>query len=993
MVIFMDKKILNSFIVIFFIISTTGINNLISNAQISSNSIISLSSDSAYPGELITINGNDFGSNPGYVVLTGLKIEPQTWSDNLITFFVPDDAMTGFIYVRDSSDTASNRVTFTVNRDLDDGQILPYNLEISDTGLLGAAFLVETDGEYIYGITGFETLSTFKIHDSEPYTLKSRIYLPQRVGDLKLCNGYLFCSGDHGLFVYKTSDLQQANPKITAGISGDHYLSVDAKMKTLDSIDNTIIALCSYQPSLDTQELNMVLYSFENEELGKLGTYTRSAVSTERQHAIVIDPVNPKVYVSGGETLLGDDKYILEISIDDPSTPVLNYKEDTGELLPFDMETIDGILWTGVVKTGTEIFRTYTLNPDSNHLILDKIITGSYNLGRTTRVKILNDKITIGCAWLGNRPDLFLFNTYPSTTTAIASYNSIDWAFDISGYAESDNDGKIIIADEWGGFLTYEYSTDPTPSISHELDYNWAPASAMTENIHLTDDRVYIANRGAGVWSADRYDLSDHTSWKFPDWEWTSEEPQPYPVSGLATREDPTHGLLIAALGHDKAMAWGTEIYGILYKETSTKIQRLAISDPIDPPGLYSSGECVVWPETDLVFLTTGSDGIRAYIVNPDAPSITIHNDCLSSGFATDVFSTANMASCMKYYTDGSTHKLIVGSIPGLLVSDPTIHIFNINYPEGIPDRNNPDRPIEITLESQLDCTQYKTVNYLDITSDGLIAIATSQGIGLFNIEWIPQLNELSINDAWNKIKIPTDSFEPYWDDTWSMQMKDVGLKDDNTLYCVKSPEGKNPGGIWKIDFEINEETLSHSSAANGYYPGVQCGMDYTQFLQGWANPDIVTIHHPYALAVDENGLYVTGWSGKLQRITESSENQPPSTPTITGPSSGIIGELYTYTANSIDPDGDHIQYYFDWGDGTNSDWQESSSASHSWNIVQTYNIRVKAKDENDAVSGWGSMSISIPKTKTNVFIFYQILQKILEIFQNKNSILRYYFY
>ena len=50
--------------------------------------------------------------------------------------------------------------------------------------------------------------------------------------------------------------------------------------------------------------------------------------------------------------------------------------------------------------------------------------------------------------------------------------------------------------------------------------------------------------------------------------------------------------------------------------------------------------------------------------------------------------------------------------------------------------------------------------------------------------------------------------------------------------------------------------------------------------------------------------------------------NQPPETPDAPeGPSGGIVGEEYTFTANTTDPDNDDIAYIFGWGDGTYSNW------------------------------------------------------------------------
>jgi hypothetical protein len=339
----------------------------------------------------------------------------------------------------------------------------------------------------------------------------------------------------------------------------------------------------------------------------------------------------------------------------------------------------------------------------------------------------------------------------------------------------------------------------------------------------------------------------------------------------------------------------------------------------------------------------------------------------------------------MTYHNDGTNHKLIIGTKPGLLINDPTIRIFNVSYPEGIPDRNNPDRSIELTLESSLQCMQYKTVNYVDVTSSGMVVASTNQGIGLFHISWIPILNNMSISDAWNTIKIPIESFSPFWNGSWSMTMKDASFVDDNTLYCVKNPEGKNPGGIWRLTIDLNEEQMFHTSTAVGYYPGAQCGMDYSQFLQGWGNPDIETIHHPYALAVDTKGAYVTGWSGKVQEIMYTSTNMPPSVPVVTGSVSGKVGEEYTYSASSIDPEGSQLEYLFDWDDGTNSGWQTSAAISHIWNVQGDFNIKVKARDSDHLESGWGSLDVSMPKSKQFMTMFEECFPLLFKYFSSFN--------
>ncbi len=70
-----------------------------------------------------------------------------------------------------------------------------------------------------------------------------------------------------------------------------------------------------------------------------------------------------------------------------------------------------------------------------------------------------------------------------------------------------------------------------------------------------------------------------------------------------------------------------------------------------------------------------------------------------------------------------------------------------------------------------------------------------------------------------------------------------------------------------------------------------------------------------------------------------------PSTPT--GPTSGTPGTSYTFSTGGASSNQNHpIQYQFDWGDGTNSDWLPvgTTSAPKSWSSSNTYTVRAQAR-------------------------------------------------
>lgn len=103
--------------------------------------------------------------------------------------------------------------------------------------------------------------------------------------------------------------------------------------------------------------------------------------------------------------------------------------------------------------------------------------------------------------------------------------------------------------------------------------------------------------------------------------------------------------------------------------------------------------------------------------------------------------------------------------------------------------------------------------------------------------------------------------------------------------------------------------------------------------------------------------------------------NRPTNTPSIpSGPSPGDTGSSYKFSTYATDPNGDKVQYRFDWGDGRYSSWSSlkssgsSVSKSHFWDKAGTYYVRAQAKDEHGATSSWSSaktVTISTPSTLT----------------------------
>ncbi|MCK4364835.1 MAG: hypothetical protein KAW45_02165 [Thermoplasmatales archaeon] len=99
-------------------------------------------------------------------------------------------------------------------------------------------------------------------------------------------------------------------------------------------------------------------------------------------------------------------------------------------------------------------------------------------------------------------------------------------------------------------------------------------------------------------------------------------------------------------------------------------------------------------------------------------------------------------------------------------------------------------------------------------------------------------------------------------------------------------------------------------------------------------------------------------------------DNHPPNKPTITGPTSGIVGEEYDFCFVAEDPENDNVSFYIEWADGTSTGWTVFVPSGyelielHAWSKMDVYTIRAKAKDIYDKESDWSYLDVPISKNK-----------------------------
>lgn len=183
-------------------------------------------------------------------------------------------------------------------------------------------------------------------------------------------------------------------------------------------------------------------------------------------------------------------------------------------------------------------------------------------------------------------------------------------------------------------------------------------------------------------------------------------------------------------------------------------------------------------------------------------------------------------------------------------------------------------------------------------------------------------------------------------------------------------------------------EKSYHAVALDGYRRNPQGGAFQVHLNYGWDadNPDPINdswynYHDPFPHYND-----VSFRMGMLIKLA-------PNIPVITGQTSGIPGQSYEFEAVTTSYNNLDLSYKWEWGDGTETEWMglyrsgEPCEASHTWKEKGTYNIRVKAKDVNDAESDWGYLEVTMPKEKQFHNIFFQ---KFLQRFPNMFPLLRF---
>ena len=224
--------------------------------------------------------------------------------------------------------------------------------------------------------------------------------------------------------------------------------------------------------------------------------------------------------------------------------------------------------------------------------------------------------------------------------------------------------------------------------------------------------------------------------------------------------------------------------------------------------------------------------------------------------------------------------------------------------------------------------------------------------------------------------------------DVWIVKTDSMGNMEWNKTYG-----GKNMDVCWSVEstddggyaFCVTKDITSYAGNKDDIHLVKTDSDGNIEWVQEFGGPEIQI--GQYISGTSDGGFIVSGRTGGLNRPSSDGllvkfgplENQRPNKPEKpSGPTRGKPGTEYTFTASATDPDGDSVQYKWDWGDGNFSEWLEASEASYTWTGENIYNIRVIARDAKGGESDWSEpLSFSTPIIYKNPFM--ALLEELLD--------------
>ena len=124
-------------------------------------------------------------------------------------------------------------------------------------------------------------------------------------------------------------------------------------------------------------------------------------------------------------------------------------------------------------------------------------------------------------------------------------------------------------------------------------------------------------------------------------------------------------------------------------------------------------------------------------------------------------------------------------------------------------------------------------------------------------------------------------------------------------------------------------------------------------------------------------------------------DNTPPNTPSITGPTSVKPFVSYLYTFSGTDDQDQDLLYEIDWGDGNGAagigPYQsgEEFTLPHTFNARKTYQIKTRTTDTAGAKSDWAYLDVAAPFEYNRFFVLQNFFEQLFQRFPRMFPVLR----
>jgi len=112
----------------------------------------------------------------------------------------------------------------------------------------------------------------------------------------------------------------------------------------------------------------------------------------------------------------------------------------------------------------------------------------------------------------------------------------------------------------------------------------------------------------------------------------------------------------------------------------------------------------------------------------------------------------------------------------------------------------------------------------------------------------------------------------------------------------------------------------------------------------------------------------------------------PPYAVTVEGPSIFKYNTPMWFNISCVEPDHENVEYYVEWGDGTDTGWtvlyeySDIISLSHTWNERGNYTVRAKARDIHGYESDWGTLRVTVSMPLRHQTLLEILMEWILQI-------------